>query len=482
MIACLTLICGCLLLMAVPGSTQGAIPRTWDEVDRELTGLAEAHPNLTALHAIGSTWQGRDIWALRIFDEEYLNENVTDPLDLTPSPDPALLFLAAIHGDEKQGVNLTLTLAREMLEGYGTDDNLTVLLEARDVWIVPVANPDGYNHSNRKNTRDNGADDEFDPDLDGVDLNRNFGHEWGVDEHTSNSTNSEFYHGPGPFSEPESRVLRDLADTINFSVAISYHSGTAKPAIYYPWGWSEEAIASDDLVNFIEVGQNLSRYTQYGYGQATDSSLGGYEARGDLVDWLYANHSTLAYTIELPSAMTVEHTEGNLEALWWLMARPWGNETEGPLGNWTDQEPEPEPLPDAWVVDADGIWMGEERIEFTVSVATSLAPSWPQNWLEIALLVHNLTVAFQEVQLGTDGIGTTSFEWRPGQDRPYEYVFVVDPSDEVTENSEANNRFVLPSPSMAIETISDDASVPGPGTMMMLTLIAGALWRRRLSL
>lgn len=471
LLATLTLlITGSLMLFILPEPVEGGTLSTWNEVEQELQELANSYPNLTALQPLGTTWQNRTIWSLRIFDEEYLNQNSTDPSNLTASSDPALLFLAAHHGDEKQGVDLTLDLARKLLEGYGTDDNLTALLRARDIWIVPVANPDGYEHDTRKNGRDNDLDDEFDPDVDGVDLNRNFGHEWGVDGHTSDSSNSEFYHGPGPFSEPETMALAQQADTINFSAAISFHSGTARPVIYYPWGWNDSLqVPGDELADFTAVAANMSRLTGYDNGQATNTSLGGYEARGDLVDWLYANHSTLAYTVELPGIMTAEHTEANLEAAWWLLARPWGNETEGPLDNWT--EPEPEPLPDVWVeeINSNAALMVGDQANIMVRLVTSSRSPWPQPKVPVTFLVNDAVHGTLNISLESDGNATVTFAWVPEKAGAYVIEVIVDPENIVDETDEENNRFGYP---ITVEPRSDSAEGLLPGIGIHLLLVA----------
>ena len=83
---------------------------------------------------------------------------------------------------------------------------------------IPVINPDGYvyneliepdgggmHRKNRRNTNcGNGT-------TRGVDLNRNFGYEWGADNIGSSSDPcSEVYRGDSAFSEPEAQAVRDF--------------------------------------------------------------------------------------------------------------------------------------------------------------------------------------------------------------------------------------------------------------------------------
>ena len=74
---------------------------------------------------------------------------------------PKALFVGGIHGNEKVGVYMVLRLIEVLLNGYGDDRRVKNLVDQREIWFIPVLNPDGYVASRRKNAR-------------GVDLNRNF--------------------------------------------------------------------------------------------------------------------------------------------------------------------------------------------------------------------------------------------------------------------------------------------------------------------
>ena len=99
---------------------------------------------------------------------------------------------------------------------------------------VPVANPDGYQHSWdhdrywRKNRRDQH----------GVDLNRNFEVAWG-ERGASDDPRSPIYHGPSPFSEPESVALRDLLRREKIEGHIDFHSYSQ--LVLYPWSYTSSA-------------------------------------------------------------------------------------------------------------------------------------------------------------------------------------------------------------------------------------------------
>ena len=100
-------------------------------------------------------------------------------------------------------------VAESFITGYGNDTLITELVDELEIFVIPVVNPDGYVYTWgpqrlwRKNRRDNG-NGTF-----GVDLNRNWGYEWGG-VGSSGDPGSGTYRGTAPFSEPETQVRRLL--------------------------------------------------------------------------------------------------------------------------------------------------------------------------------------------------------------------------------------------------------------------------------
>src|SRR3990172_10619226 len=117
-----------------------------------------------------------------------------------------------------------MRLAESLVKGFGSDPVATRWLCTMRIVIVPVVNVDGFRYDDghndwRKNRRDNG-DGTF-----GVDINRNFAFQWGHDDIGSSGQTDAFdYRGPAPFSEPETRALRDLALNSSFALSINLHS------------------------------------------------------------------------------------------------------------------------------------------------------------------------------------------------------------------------------------------------------------------
>ncbi|MEA1956314.1 MAG: M14 family zinc carboxypeptidase [Campylobacterota bacterium] len=170
----------------------------------------KTNPNLFKVESIGKTHEDRDIIAVSITNNVKTNKDK-----------PALFYTGTIHAREWIGIELSLTFAEYILEHIEYDPQLNAILDRTTLYMVPCANPDGFEYSRnhfafwRKNRRRN-EDGSF-----GVDLNRNF--EIGFEQ--NNTMTSNVYSGPYPFSEPETASLRDFAlEHDNITIALDYHS------------------------------------------------------------------------------------------------------------------------------------------------------------------------------------------------------------------------------------------------------------------
>ncbi|ADN09796.1 M14 family metallopeptidase [Sulfurimonas autotrophica] len=168
------------------------------------------NPNLVKVETIGKTWEERDIIAV----------SITKNIDLHVNK-PALFYTGTIHAREWIGIELSLSFAKYILEHIDYDPQLNQILDKTTLYMVPCANPDGFEYSRnhfafwRKNRRKN-PDGSY-----GVDLNRNFS----VGFTPNKNYTSNVYSGPQPFSEPETAALRDFVLTHkNITITLDYHS------------------------------------------------------------------------------------------------------------------------------------------------------------------------------------------------------------------------------------------------------------------
>jgi carboxypeptidase T len=258
----------------------------YDRMKAALDALAAVNPKLVSLFSIGKGWQGRDIWAARFNTTESGTE---------PSRKPGAFIVGDHHAREHLSVEMPIKIA-EYLAAHKDDPAVRKLLETRDIYIVPMLNPDGAEYDistgdykwHRKNMRVN-ADNDF-----GVDLNRNCDFIFGG-EGSSDETYSETYHGPSAFSEPETQALKAFLDARpNIRTLNSFHSYAG--LVMYPWGGKDGPVEDgQDLKAFQTMAAAMAQLT----GLQAEQSNGMYIATGDCADWAYAAHKIFAFTTEL---------------------------------------------------------------------------------------------------------------------------------------------------------------------------------------
>lgn len=262
---------------------------SYNELEADLKALQAKYPQLARVYTIGRSLEGRNINALKISDNVSADEEEAE-----------VLFLGCHHAREWISVEVPYLLGKYLVENYASDAEVRKLVNQSEVWIVPLVNPDGLEYSIyfyrywRKNRRFN-ADGSY-----GVDLNRNYGYLWGFDNvGSSPEPGSAVYRGTAPFSEPETRAIRDFFMGKNFRALVSYHSYSQ--IILYPWGYTTVPSDQDSLLRQLaaEMAEAMKPVNGrvYSYGQA-GASL--YLTNGDATDWAFGVAGIPAYTIELP--------------------------------------------------------------------------------------------------------------------------------------------------------------------------------------
>ena len=268
--------------------------RSYDEQDGirdELYALAKRHPNIVKLVVIGKTVQGREIIALKV---------TKNAKQLSDGSRPAALYMGTIHAREWIATEVTRRLLRHFVENYGKNDEITNLVNTRELWFMPVANPDGYQYTFdserlwRKNLRDNDGNDEI-TNADGVDLNRNYDERWNYDnEGSSTETASLTYRGPEAASEPEVKAHQALIDRLKFKFLVTYHS--YGPLLLYAYGWQIQTPSLDDPL-FVEYTGTDANPAVQGYDPGVGADL--YTTNGTTDDYAYSKTGALSWTPEL---------------------------------------------------------------------------------------------------------------------------------------------------------------------------------------
>jgi len=251
---------------------------TLSEINDAIDVIAADHPDIVSAKVdLGQTIEGRTMWAVKISDNPNVDED-----------EPEVLFTSAIHAREVITPLVLLNVMDSLTDKYASDPYIQSLVDNYETWFVPVVNPDGYYHNEviapggygmwRKNRRDNG-DGTF-----GVDLNRNFGYQWGYDDiGSSPNTDDQTYRGTGPFSEPETQNMRDFSIAHEFEISVYYHSYSN----LYLWPWSYNLTTTEDEDIFVGLGDSACFLT--GYTPNYINPL--YEANGGTCDWYYGEQT-----------------------------------------------------------------------------------------------------------------------------------------------------------------------------------------------
>lgn len=253
------------------------------------------HPTIARKLSIGSSYEGRDLMAVKISDNVATDEN-----------EPEILFNSQQHAREHLTVEMAIYLLNLFTDGYGSDSRITNVVNSREIWIVPTMNPDGSEYdiatgsyrSWRKNRQPNSGSSYV-----GTDLNRNWGYQWGCCGGSSGSTSSETYRGPSAFSAPETQALRNFVNSRvvggvqQIKANIDFH--TYSELVLWPFGYTYNNTApgmtADQYNTFATIGQQMAATNGYTPEQSSDL----YITDGDSIDWMWGQHGIWAYTFEM---------------------------------------------------------------------------------------------------------------------------------------------------------------------------------------
>lgn len=337
----------------------------------DLLATADAYPDLTKVVTAGQSVNGQDILAVKVTKSA---DNRKD------GAKPAVLYGATQHAREWITPEMVQRLMHHVLEGYGSDPEITELLDTTELWFLPVQNPDGYDFTFsddrmwRKNTRDVNGDGAITAG-DGVDMNRNFPYKWGFDnEGSSPQTSAETYRGTGPASEPETQATINLIDKVGFEYFINYHS--AAELLLYGTGWQVETPTPDDEIYQALAGTDDNPAVE---GYDPDLSAELYTTNGDTDGHAHEVQGVLAFTPEMSTCQTISAAHPDDE---WL----------------------PEDCPSVFVFPDDEELVQEEfekNLDFALSVAHSAAdPDDPVS--SVGLVADDMVVDEFPVSYGSD--------------------------------------------------------------------------------
>ncbi|ADD40108.1 M14 family zinc carboxypeptidase [Stackebrandtia nassauensis] len=281
--------------------------------EEHLDKVASEHSDLAKVYDIGDSWLktkgegGHDIKAICI-------TKIADG-DCEQKPDskkPRFSMIAQMHAREIATGEVAWKFIDKLTTGYGQDDAVTKLLDSTEVWVVPIANPDGVDIVasggdnpilQRKNANDSAGDC---GESKGVDLNRNSSFKWGDD---SDDPCAETYQGTAAKSEPETAGLEEWFQNIHpdqreddpsspapndaRDTMITLHS--YGQYIIIPWGFTEDQSPNDAQLRAL--GEKMSESN--GYKVGTNGDTVGYSTSGTTDDFTYGQLGVASFTFEM---------------------------------------------------------------------------------------------------------------------------------------------------------------------------------------
>jgi hypothetical protein len=258
-----------------------------------LNQYEQNYPDLCDVFSIGTTVQGRQLMVAKISANVNVQEN-----------EPRFLYTSSIHGDELTGYVLMLRLIDHVLNNYGSDDKITTLLNNMEIWINPLANPDGTyaggNESVCCATRYNANN---------IDLNRNY------------PDPQDGPHPDGNAWQKETLEFMELADSVQFVMAANFHGGSE--VFNYPWDTWAQLHPDDDWWQLVgrEWADTVHANAPSGYFTLMDNGVTNgyewYEVDGGRQDYMNYYHHCREITLEisdiklLPENLLPEYWEYN---------------------------------------------------------------------------------------------------------------------------------------------------------------------------
>jgi len=240
------------------------------ELTAELQAIESSYPGICRLYNIGNSVQGRALWFMKISDNVDLEED-----------EPEFKYISSMHGDEVVGMELCLNLIQLLAGSYGTDPQITNLVNELEIWIMPLMNPDGYTMGSRYNAQ-------------GVDLNRDF----------PDRVNDPINTTAG--RAVEVRHVMNWAFAHSTVLSANFHGGAR--VVNYPYDsdpnpWANYSATPDDaLIRELSLTYsrlNANMYNSPWFNQGITNGVEWYLIYGGMQDWNYVWQGCSEVTIEL---------------------------------------------------------------------------------------------------------------------------------------------------------------------------------------
>ncbi len=268
-----------------PGREWTSYP-TFSEMETWMQDMETSYPGLCDLFSIGQSTNGHDLWVMKISDNAGTEE-----------AEPEFKYIGAMHGNETLCVPLLLNLIEHLLVNYGSDPAITALVDNREIFIMPLMNPDGYISGSRYNAQ-------------GRDLNRDF---------------PDFIEDPvntpdGRGTETQLVMLWQLEQT--FVLSANFHTGAT--VVNYPWDSTWDYCPDDTVFYNLALGyasRNEPMYNSSYFEDGVTRGVEWYMTHGCMQDWNYYWYADYDVIIELsdpsspPASQIAGYWDDNRESM-----------------------------------------------------------------------------------------------------------------------------------------------------------------------
>jgi PKD repeat protein len=247
---------------------------TYEAYEAMMYAFEEQYPSLCRIVTIGTLPSGRKLLAAKISDQVDSSEG-----------EPQFLYTSSIHGNETGGYILMLRLIDHLLSGHLSDPSLTWLVDNLEIWINPLANPDGtYAGGNNSVAGATRYNSNF------VDLNRNY------------PDPEDGPHPDGNQWQPETQAFMQFASEHHFAMGANFHGGTE--LVNYPWDTWQKRHADDAWWQYVsyQYADTVHAFSGgyfYGEGDGVTNGYDWYTISGGRQDYMTHFHRGRECTIEI---------------------------------------------------------------------------------------------------------------------------------------------------------------------------------------
>lgn len=255
---------------------------TYTAYEDLLNQFQALYPSICQIQTIAALASGRKILVAKISDNVAADET-----------EPEFFYTSSIHGDETTGYILMLDLMDYLLTNYGSNTEITDLVNNLEIYINPLANPDGTYHGG--NSSVSGA---IRYNANYVDLNRNY------------PDPQDGQHPDGNAWQPETMAFMDFATARHFVASCNFHGGAE--VVNYPWDTQALLTADDtwwqyvshEYVDTARIHGNPSYMTSL-YPSGITNGYAWYEVNGGRQDYMNYWQHCRELTIELSTTKTL---------------------------------------------------------------------------------------------------------------------------------------------------------------------------------